>query len=50
MEEKEKWNSLSTVKEDGTGDSGWRGMAFCEWLALPPGTVVLTAISESIAT
>ena len=30
MGEKKKWNSLSIVKRDGTGDSGWRGVACCE--------------------
>jgi hypothetical protein len=40
MGEKEKWGSLSIVKRDGTGDSGWRGGACCECSALSPGAMV----------
>jgi hypothetical protein len=32
--------SLSIVKRDGTGDSGWRGGACCECSALSPGALV----------
>ena len=40
--EKEKWGSLSIMKRDGTGDSGWRGGTCCECLVLSPEVMVMS--------
>lgn len=39
MEEEGKWSTLRFM-EMGLETQGWRGVACCEWSALPPGAMV----------
>jgi hypothetical protein len=56
--DKEKWSSIMKRERAGDSTDGWRGLACCEWSALPPGAMVirsqpelpLRTMSESIAT